>query len=178
MGPHLPPDHFSGTVSSASTVKKSEPYVEKVGPHLPPDHVLRTVSSASRTFTCEEAEMIVKNEVDDYLEIGPQLASNSAVDLTNTDLSTDCNTVTDSSSKYISMSHSLKNGPGDASSSTAEEESWEMSLKIIERQFKGLSPDIGEESPDSTVRKGETSSENSVPCQTSSETVVSLCFTF
>lgn len=153
---------------------KQEPCVE-MGPHLPGENHLTKATSATRTsIPSKEAEMSSKNEVDEYLEIGPQLASNSGMDLSkNTDLNTDCNTVSDSSSKCTNIPHSIKNGQSDASSSTVDD-SWELSLKIIEREFKGLDQDIGEDSPDSTVKKGDNFSDNtSVPCQTSNETFVS-----
>lgn len=126
-------------------------------------------ASFSRTSSSsKEAEVSSKNEVEEYLEIGPQLPSNSQVDVSN---NSECNTVSDSSSKCSTVSHSVRNGPTVAS--TTYDEPWEVSLMNIERKFKGLDQDIGEESPDSTVKKGDTMQENNVPCQTSNDTCVS-----
>lgn len=154
---------------------KKELNVE-MGPHLPEENnFARAISSASRTSTpSKEAEISSKNEVDEYLEIGPQLLSNFKTDvLKKEDLNADCNTVSDSSSKCTNVPHSIKNGQSDASSSTVDD-SWELSLKIIEREFKGLDQDVGEDSPDSTVKKGDNFSENGVPFQTNNETTVSF----
>lgn len=155
---------------SHSSDNKKDSCIETMGPHLPNENHFSKKNSAHRTsISSKEAEINSKNEVDEYLEIGPQLASNSGVDLSK---SADCNTVSDSSSKCTSVAHLVKNGPSVASSTY--EEPWEVSLMNIERKFRGLDQDIGEESPDSTVRKGDASSENSVPCQTSNDTFVSF----
>ncbi|XP_035212562.1 uncharacterized protein LOC118186561 [Stegodyphus dumicola] len=152
----------------------SSEYAEVIGPQLPPNfNFPQSVPLQPEVSRLPNYSASSKNEVEEFVEVGHQLPSAATNDSSGVMSSASVMNTETLVSDNINPSQSHTNGLSVASSSL--ENCWKGSpVKNTEKANKSSVREVGEESPDSTVRKGDTFSENGVSgtanCQTSSST--------